>query len=133
MYVRRMCERGKPRGSWFNPVWGGGGGGVGGGGGGGGGGAPGGFIRRARVGQSETAGHRSSARMHLSLYRIAFTRTYTPTDTRHTQRECRGAPVVRRGDARVAPPCPTTSCVEKFTLPYLTLQRDGPYTYGFNV
>ena len=22
-------------------------------------------------------------------------------------------------DARVAPPCPTTSCVEKFTLPFL--------------
>ena len=26
-------------------------------------------------------------------------------------RAYRGAPVVRRGDARVAPPCPTTSCV----------------------
>ena len=34
--------------------------------------------------------------------------------------ECRGAPVVRRGDARVAPPCPTTSCVWR-SLPYLTL------------
>ena len=33
--------------------------------------------------------------------------------------ECRGAPVVRRGDARVAPPCPTTSCVWR-SLPYLT-------------
>ena len=32
----------------------------------------------------------------------------------------RGAPVVRRGDARVAPPCPTTSCVWR-SLPYLTL------------
>ena len=38
--------------------------------------------------------------------------------------ECRGAPVVRRGDARVAPPLPHhLVCVEKFTLPYLTLAR----------
>ena len=36
--------------------------------------------------------------------------------------ECRGAPVVRRGDAaRVAPPCPTTSCVWR-SLPYLTFR-----------
>ena len=37
---------------------------------------------------------------------------------------CRGAPVVRRGDARVAPPCPTTSCVWRslpYLSPYLTL------------
>ena len=33
--------------------------------------------------------------------------------------ECRGAPVVRRGDARVAPPCPTPPrvCGEVYTLP----------------
>ena len=35
--------------------------------------------------------------------------------------ECRGAPVVRRGDARVAWPLPYhLVCVERFTLPYLT-------------
>ena len=39
--------------------------------------------------------------------------------------ECRGAPVVRRGDARVAPPCPTTSCVWR-SLPYLTLPLTHP-------
>ena len=39
----------------------------------------------------------------------------------------RGAPVVRRGDARVAPPCPTTSCVWR-SLPYLTLPRSAPRT-----
>ena len=39
--------------------------------------------------------------------------------------ECRGAPARVRvwRDARVAPPCPTTLCVEKFTLPYLTLPK----------
>ena len=36
-----------------------------------------------------------------------------------------GAPVVRRGDARVAPPCPTTLCVWR-SLPYLTLVRYLP-------
>ena len=50
---------------------------------------------------------------------------------RHAHRalhlECRGAPVVRRGDARVAPPCPTTSCVWR-SSPYLTLPENGHRT-----
>ena len=52
------------------------------------------------------------------------THTHTHTPLTHAHRalhfKCRGAPVVRRGDARVAPPCPTTSCVWR-SLPYLTL------------
>jgi len=55
---------------------------------------------------------------------LSQTRAHTPLT--HAQRalhfECRGAPVVRRGDARVAPPCPTTPrvCGEVYlTLPYL--------------
>ena len=50
------------------------------------------------------------------------THTHKHTPLTHAHRalhvECRGAPVVRRGDARVAPPCPTTSCVWR-SLPYL--------------
>ena len=49
------------------------------------------------------------------------THTHTHTPLTHAHRalhfKCRGAPVVRRGDARVAPPCPTTSCVWR-SLPY---------------
>ena len=48
--------------------------------------------------------------------------THTPLTHAHRALhfECRGAAVVRRGDARIAPPCPTTSCVWR-SLPYLTL------------
>ena len=51
--------------------------------------------------------------------------TRCPPPLTHAHRalhfECRGAPVVRRGDARVAWPLPYhLVCVERFTLPYLT-------------
>ena len=52
--------------------------------------------------------------------RYIITHTAHPRAKRALHFECRGAPVVRRGDARVAPPCPTTSCVWR-SLPYLTL------------
>ena len=64
--------------------------------------------------------------MLTTRMRLAFlnseARTHTPLTHAHwaLHSECRGAPVVRRGDARVAPPCPTTSCVWR-SLPYLTL------------
>jgi len=44
----------------------------------------------------------------------------SPTRTGPLHFECRGAPVVRRGVARVAPPCPTTSCVWR-SVPSLPL------------
>jgi len=43
-----------------------------------------------------------------------------PVDTTPSQ-SCPCPGVERRCERAVAPPCPTTLCVEKFTLPYLTI------------
>ena len=74
------------------------------------------------MGQSETAGHRSSARRCISIESLLLVYTPTTRDTHSVNAVGLLSLDVWRREG--CPPCPTTSCVEKLTLPYLTLQRD---------